>query len=434
MVIGARSCIVFLLLALVLAGCARPLHRALGWVGFGPTYAGKISEEELRNELASYGQRFSIAVMTTADRIADQVADRPVRKLTIEWKLRMLPAMQLALGIQDPQESYVSLLTLAIGQRKYLTEGEGAKLFGSGQAEAAAAAMRLVDDALGVGARFLTEKEIEGVRWQVEDLTWQYPIRGVFQSETVVRGFSQAESSGTFDWVASVPMAPFRALEGVDTAAQAIRDFNVTAREFASLVAILPDRVAWQMQLLLYDVEDRETMQRGLTAFESLAASSERVTATAERLPAELRGEMTALLAEVSASQGELRSTLAEAREGLAGLDVAMTQAATLSGSLATLAAQVERAGTTWRGVVDAARGPADVPAAESGRSFDILDYERTAGRIESAATELRGLVQEIHGVQRGLGTFVDGLVLRAAGLLVLFFVLCLAYRRFGAG
>ena len=70
----------------------------------------------------------------------------------------------------------------------------------------------------------------------------------------------------------SIPLAPFRALEGVDSGAQAIREFNVTARRFTNVAAGLPEELRGELELFLYDFEDRDTVVQGLAAFETLSA------------------------------------------------------------------------------------------------------------------------------------------------------------------
>ena len=76
-------------------------------------------------------------------------------------------------------------------------------------------------------------------------------------------------------------MLPFRALTGVSEGAQGIREFNRTALQLADLFADLPRLVRWELELLLYDVEDRETLTQSLAAFQVLAESSHRLSQAA---------------------------------------------------------------------------------------------------------------------------------------------------------
>ena len=75
---------------------------------------------------------------------------------------------------------------------------------------------------------------------------------------------AQVPKQGAFAWLINLPMSPFRALEGVSSGAAAIREFNQTALQLTNRVALLPQQIRWQMELLLYDVEDRETVIQAL--------------------------------------------------------------------------------------------------------------------------------------------------------------------------
>jgi hypothetical protein len=425
-----RSLALGLTLLLIGSGCASTTRRALGLFGMGTRYGTGITEEELHDELGSFAQRFSVGVAATGERIQESSPDREVRRRALLWMLRMIPLSQQVAGIADPQQSYVGLLTLSVAQRKYLTVGEGTKLFGELQSLAVEEAQLLEERALALGATFLSPKHLDGIRWQVEDVTWAYPIRGVFQSESVVQGFSRADSWGAFDWMIGIPMAPFRALEGVDTGAQSIREFNGTAQEFSALVASLPELLRWQAELLAYDLEGRDTVREGSAAFETLAASSARMAETAERLPAELRAQVADLLQQIEAGQSGLRGTLADLRGGLGDLDAAMARGSELTQSLQRLAEQVNGAGATWQALVSDLRGPPEQAGAQpEGQGFDILEYDRTAARIESAAAELRGLLSEIREARTGIGGILDAALWRLVLLVAACFALRLAFR-----
>lgn len=425
---------VLALLPLLVACASSPLR----WPGFMGGGGARITQEELRGEIDLLGTRFFTAVDATGDRIAAATAERDVRRRTLLWKLRMLPLVETALAVEEPRQSYLGLLTLAVTQHAYLSEGEGKALFGAEQPLAVAEAERLEADARSVGTRFLTTRELARVLAEVEALAARHPIRGVFQAEGVVAGFEAAGSRGTFGWVLDIPMAPFRALEGVDEGARAIHAFNQTARRFSDVVARLPEVMRWHVELLLYDVEERETLVSGRESFALLAESAERLSRSAESLPADLRGESEALLAEARASMAEISGTL--------------ERTSAVSKDLVVLAERAESAADAWRAVVSEVRGPepgAAAPESER-RPFDVLDYERTAARIETAAGELRGLVAELRvlgespgleGSARALGAavgdarragedLVDLATRRALLLLAAFFVLLFAWRR----
>jgi hypothetical protein len=180
------------------------------------------------------------------------------------------------------------------------------------------------------------------------------------------------------------------------------------------------------MELLLYDVEDRETVEEGLAAFQSMARSAEQASAAIDRLPA------------------DLRETLGDSQAAIAEANQALVSAQGLAEPLARAAEQVKLAGDSWSALFS--RGDHDQTPS---RPFDIRDYTTTAEQIGAAAAQLQGLTEQLHQlveskqletvfgpVTAAVGdadararALVDRAAWRGAELLLLFFGLLLAYR-----
>jgi hypothetical protein len=108
-------------------------------------------------------------------------------------------------------------------------------------------------------------------------------------------------------------MAPFRALSGGSDTAQAVQNFNETAREFTEVVSGLPQQSRWQLALLLYDAEELESVERALAAAESMAEGAQGMSSAAAALPSSLGAEMTARIHEARAAIADLDTALARA-------------------------------------------------------------------------------------------------------------------------
>jgi hypothetical protein len=209
-------------------------------------------------------------------------------------------------------------------------------------------------------------------------------------------------------------MAPFRALSGVSDTAQAIHEFNETARKFTETVNELPHLTRWEIELLLYDAEDLDTVERALAAAESFSASADRISKVADTLPDAL-GE-------------QLGRRLEEARATIQDLDVALARAEKLSGPVLQVADRVGVASEQWTTLLTAMRAGED--AKSEGRPFDIREYEATAGRIEVATREIRSLVTELNALNPAAAeAVIDRATWRAAFLIGLFFAALAAYR-----
>ena len=86
-----------------------------------------------------------------------------------------------------------------------------------------------------IGARFLalrsSPKPVARSAGLAEE---RYPIQGTqFSLVRAREALEEVHTSGPLYEVISLPLAPFHALQGVDTGAAAVRDFNQTARRFS---------------------------------------------------------------------------------------------------------------------------------------------------------------------------------------------------------
>ncbi|MEB2343496.1 MAG: hypothetical protein OZ948_02015 [Deltaproteobacteria bacterium] len=398
--------------AALVSGCASLPFR-LPFLGGG--FERGFSQEELSDELSAYASRFSALVTTAGEEISLADDSPATRRRVLLWKLRLAPAIDDAAFQPNPRAGYVRMLTIAVMMQRYLTAGDGRNLFGASQPIAVATAETLKEDAFAIGERFLTPDELEAVGRDVDALAQRFPITGTQFSLVRAREAARAvPASNALTEVITLPLAPFRALQGVDSGAAAVRDFNQTARRFSRVVAGLPEELRGQMELLLYDVEELRSMRQGLAAFELAAASAERASLAIERLPAELRATL----------DQQVRGLLAESQGTIGEAAAVMAQAHEIAGPLQETATQLREASAAWREIL----GPHDpTPRGPGERGFDVRDWQSAAGAIGTAAVELRGLAAELEGFSAGAG--LDRLFWRAAALLVLFFALLLGYR-----
>ena len=221
-----------------------------------------------------------------------------------------------------------------------------------------------------------------------------------------------------------IPLSPFRALQGVDQGAQAIREFNETAQEISRIVSSMPLLIRWNLELLAFELGQQGDIASGLENFDSLARSAESLSQTAQALPESLRE----LLAEADRTGQSLGP---------------------LSQSLERTAAAVAAAGNAWGGLVaELSKPPAD-PSKPS-RPFDIREWEQTAVQVSSAAAELRTLLDSLEefagsdvlgsplaelaaraeSVEASSRSLVNLAALRGLQLILAFFVLLFVYRR----
>ena len=397
---------------------------AAGVVTGGSVGSGRITQQELRDALLQYASRFEATVIATADTISSGTRDPLIQRRALRWKLGVTPVVNQAAFLSAPEDAYVGMLTVATSMHEFLTVGGGVEAFGEQQKLAADASDELLAAAIELGDRFLNEKELARVTREVETLVRAQPMRGEFVAESVQSLVTATASNPVFDWVTAIPMSPFRALQGVDQGAQAIREFNDTAMEMTRIVAGMPRLIRWNLELLALELGQQGDIANGLEDFDSLARSAESLSLTAQELPERLRE----LLAEAERTGRSLGP---------------------LSQSLERTATAVAAAGSAWGGLVEQLDQPPADPGQPS-RPFDIREWEQTAAQVTAAATELRMLLgsvqtlavsddftpplarltEQVDHVEASSRSLVNLAALRALQLILAFFVLLFLYRR----
>jgi hypothetical protein len=412
-----RLSMALLALLLLTTGCSI-LKAPMRWVGVS---SGRdVTLEGLRQELAFQAASFSGAVSTAADDITNATTNRRIRRYALIWRLRVIPLAQRAAFNDDPRAGYLQSLLLATLQLNYFETGDGKDLFGPQQPIAIETAQRLQQQAADIGQRFLKKQELAQVVAEVKRYATQFPIQGrEFSMQRAITGAVQLQQSDLFTQVLSIPLAPFRALEGVDSGAQAIREFNVTARRFTDIAAQLPEQIRGELELLLYDIEDRETVIQGLAAFQTLAASADRASITVSELPEDLRTNLQAVV------EGSNQSVVRIA--------AVVDQLRAISGPLDDTAKNLREASVAWREVIGSWDQRNSDPTP--GRPFDIREWGQTASQIGTAAGELRGLATDVKQVEpsdaltAALDRSIDRIFWRGAALIGLLFAALGAYR-----
>jgi hypothetical protein len=415
----SRPLALFAALLVIGPGCAlRP------WVPFVGAPAGAYSEADLRADLGEFANRFDARVSAAADAIKQAAPSRDIRKRTLTWKSRAIPIVHETAYIEGPQDALAALMVLMVMLRQYLVDGDGQAALGEGQPVAIEAIDELTDDLLQIARKVARPEAVAETMRDIEDFARQNPIRGdEFNIQRARKAASELERANAFGAIVGAPMAPFRALEGVGSGAAAVHEFNKTAEQFAHIVEVLPRELRWQIELLLYDVEDRDTVMQTLGALESVARSADRTSLAIDRLP------------------GDLRAALGDSQASLAEANRALVSATELMGPLQSTAEQLRLASASWVEIL--AR---DDETESTGRPFDVREWESAVRQLAVTAAELRGLTGQLQMLteSQALGTaledaasvtetriqaLVDRAAWRGAQLILGFFVLLLAYR-----
>lgn len=222
-------------LAVVLAACggapATPALMAQSTDVF-------VTVSQLRTRDYDFAAHFSALVTTCANEIIANSEDDTVRRRALFWKMNAIPAARSAAFHHDPLVALYDLWALALQQRNYFTDGDGAALFGEKQPCAAAISRRLSDRALELARSVTTSGDVAETAQRLEKWAELNPIEsGLF-----------GRRSAAADISALAPQAPHKGLQAVESLEETTRDL---ADRITILSTDLPTESRWQAEYLI---------------------------------------------------------------------------------------------------------------------------------------------------------------------------------------
>jgi methyl-accepting chemotaxis protein len=427
--------VVCVLLILLPVGCGQKSQRTIG-SGVTPT-AGQFSKQELGDQLDKFREYFKATLRQVANELNERVPSTRTEKMTLQMRARMVQGLNAMLTNDDSIVAFVETWALCARFRMYLEEGEGSVLFGDAHDIALAGSKRLEVEIQRIGYIFLKEDVFEATRKNVTEFAHNNPIRGTFSNVIVYATEVQRGQPNPFLSVLKIPMSPFRAMEGVDRTASAISQFSDTAERFSDIVAELPESSRWQLQLLLLDLEEANMTKSFLNSLTQVSESSARLEKSVEELPEQLRGQLTQFVEDVDKKQAALQQTLQQAEKTSLALNNTLEKLDQTAGSFNAVAKDVTEAAQAWESAAKATDEVVEEfskirPSSPKEKSsFDIKDYRDTAEQTSQAANDIKALLAEVEDLLESgrYNSVMNGLLIRAAGLVLLIFVLAVLYR-----
>jgi hypothetical protein len=427
--------IVCVILILLPAGCGRKAQRTIG-SGVTPT-SGQVSKQELGERLDKFREYFKATLRQVANELNERVPSTRTEKTTLQMRARMAQGLNAMLDQDDSIVAFIETWALCTRFRMYLEEGEGIELFGDAHQVALAGSKRLEAEIQRIGSIFLKEDVFEAARKNVTEFAHNNPIRGTFSNVIVYATEEQKGQANPFVNVLKIPMTPFRAIEGVDRTASAIHQFSNTAERFSDIVSELPESSRWQLQLLLFDLEEANMTKSFLNSLTQVSESSARLEKTAEQLPQRLREQLTQFVEDIDKRQANLQQTLQQAEKTSLALNTTLEKLDKTAGSFNAAARDITETAQAWE---NAAKATGQVvegfnklkpPPQTEESTFDIKDYRDTAEQTSQAANDIKALLADIEDLleSRRYSSVLNDLLLRAAGLVVLIFALAVLYR-----
>jgi methyl-accepting chemotaxis protein len=432
---GLITAVILIVFPLVsLTGCGQKDVRT---IGSGLTPSDKqISKEDLRKQLDKFAEYFKARLRQMSGDLYDQAPNKRTEKTTLQMRARMIQGLNVMLDQEDSVIAFIETWALCSRFRAYLEEGQGASLYSDGQKIAVIYARQIEAEIEQIGHAFLKDDEFETAQKNINEFANANPIKSAFTGVTIFATEVQKGQDNPFMSVIKIPMTPFRAIEGVDRTATAVNRFTDTAERFSDIVNGLPESSRWQLQLLLYDLEETDMTKSFLSSIAQFSESSSRLSKSVEELPKQLREELTQLVEETDEKQENLRKTLEQAEKTTLAITNALQQLDKTSGSLGNVAKDITQTTQAWQ---SAAETTGDViqelnkkkETPEKKQSFDIKEYRAAAEQTSKAANDIEKLLASIDGllISQNYKRAINAATWRAIGFVLFVFAIVVLYR-----
>ena len=431
-----RWLIAVILMAGLLYGCGGD-KRTVGR-GRAPR-KGQISKVELRDELNRFEYFFIATLKQAASEIDDTAATRRVRRTNMQMRTRIFEALHAMGAADDSVAAFFDTWTLIIRLRIYLEEGLGSKLYNEHQPEVIAFIKTTEAEINRIGQLFLNPNQFEEVQRNLEVFALQHPITGTYANLVVYATQEKEKEAGALMRTLSIPMAPIRAMEGVDNTATAIHRVRDSVERFTDVAEQMPESTRWQMSILVDDFEESEMTQSFLKSLDDFSQSSTRLVEVLDTMPQEMRTELLTVLDESDQGQQQLQTTLQTAVEAAERLEKMFAQLDTTTQSINITAKQANEAAIAWKNASDSIQElvllfkpqkPRD-PNAPPGfglRDFDtmLLNAGDTADKVTNAVTQLQQTVnaETTEHMQKHARSLIDHIAWRLLQLVLAVFIL----------
>jgi len=272
-------------------------------------------------------------------------------------------------------------------------------------------------------------------RWRVDNPT----VSASFfdrprESASAIREASQKQSlpGSVFSLVGLDPVS------GLDPAVQEVTRTRLFAERALFAAEVMPFLMRWQVELMSDQILRQDQVSALFQSADRLSRAAETVGQTVSILPNRVAEERKAILDALQGQEGRLRELSAQVS---LTLDAGDKMSTSLNTTLITFEALMKLFGVGE---------PSTAPPDTNSPPFNILDYARTAAQVATMAQQLDVLLKDASGTVEtpaldkriaSLNAVVErarmaarsvliDVFLLAAGLMVLGFVLGLAYRR----
>ena len=272
-----------------------------------PEIRPDVRVEALRARMYEYSITFAAEVDLAAAAIERRAADSTIRRNALLWRVRAIPEMRKACFRLEPVAALIDAWIFARQMADLLSEGRGARAFGTFQPEAVEVSRRLVDQMREIGGSIAVSSEAraEFERRVIDPWLAEHPLRDItfVRQSPIARFAEQSRSRGD-------------TLQSVGTMEDLALSLSQQARIY---LADLPRQVRAELELMRADMLPAEGMATIQGDLHMSAAAADRIAATVEAIAPLVLDERRIVLDELSWQRALVMDALSVERERAIG-------------------------------------------------------------------------------------------------------------------
>jgi hypothetical protein len=405
----------------------------------GDTQA-KVTAAELDKAAYAFADRYTTQIVAATDAVLQGNPSPDQRRAAHQVKLVSVSGIYDIVTNAEPFAKLMDLLMVVTLQSyRWIDEDQAERTFGTRGAPLIQAMRNLRVDIWNVAGRVLRPEQMQQLDALILDWRKRNPHVDIlaylrFDEVAGQRGpnaLDEIKATGFFAEIAG--------------ATKVADDARLLAERAFYQAKRMPFLMTWQMEALMNDMLLKPELAQSLGAADSIAKSADRTALAVQRLPEQIAREREAIVTALEDRNGRLAKLLGEVRSatGAAEQLAARAHKVAESGERLTLNLRDTASGvTTTTQALDHLLSKHSGPPKPNAKPFEIEPFVKVSADLNQTVAGLNTLLgstdhlmgkrpwaapaQEVNAL---VSAQIDHLFWRALLLIVVFFVLLLAYR-----
>lgn len=365
--------------------------------------AAEINPVALDNAVMSGSDRMVADTLGLASSIARSTDDRAVREMTVRMKIRVSEIADAVQRETDPRQRFVLLWTYTEQFRQFLTSNAHDRPFGDKQDAVSQFADQLIKRVEAIGLEFYTSEQIDAARDDIEQMADASRASSFLMRPVAAVRSEDLKKKSDLGTILLRPLTPLSGVSsGMTDAASAMNRFSDVAATGISASQRLPQRVRWEMELLLLEFDSLQSVTAIVEQMRGARQDLRKATEMIEQFPKKTRLEVDQSVQTVTDALPRLEQTLASAQKTIEQLNETVKQSEKLSQNVSQTLGTVSAAGKDWALAAREVRTLLEQYEAmnptkdEQAEAFDWKQVTETAQSVRQASAELRLLLSEM--------------------------------------